>query len=162
LTSSPVLSRGSRPPVRRFLASEHARRACPVKPFSFMWMALGGSRRKFQAVRRPSLACAFGRHPRSVSNSWSRCSARRPAMLRNPLACEARFSERYREGFEEDKIEHSNRKCHVASSWKQNILSEHFSFWVIPPQALYRDLLNSRRGRQARRRRRQAPHTCRA
>src|SRR5258708_1062858 len=45
---------------------------------------LVGSKRKFQVVPKPSLDCDCDRHLRSVSNSWSRCSVRRPVMLLIP------------------------------------------------------------------------------
>src|SRR5919106_3230578 len=99
---SPVLSRDSRHPVRRYPWPEICRRACPIKPFSFILMRLDGSKRKFQAVQRLSSDCDFDRPLRSISNLWSGCSARRPATLPIPPVCEAQFSERYREGFEED------------------------------------------------------------
>jgi cellulose synthase (UDP-forming) len=45
---------------------------------------LDGSKPRFRAVQTLSLDCAFGRHLRSIGNSWSPCLARRRATLPIP------------------------------------------------------------------------------
>ncbi len=50
------------------------------------FMRSGGSTRKFQVVPKSPLDYAFDRHLRSISNSWSGCSARRTVTLPIPPA----------------------------------------------------------------------------
>ena len=89
MTSSPVMSRVLSTSSAQMSFAQNLPARLSNQTVQLYLDALGGSKRKFQAVQKLPSDCDLDRRLRSISNSWSGCSARRPAMLPIPHVCEA-------------------------------------------------------------------------